>query len=257
VSCCTIPASLLILLCHLPAGDDLDENFALPDEEDEGEDGSELGSDEGGNALDARRQAAAAGDHPLQKAFRQAAAKLAAKYGVEAAAGPGEEGGSSEEEGSDGDDEAGEGGSDSDSDSEAHSEEGSEEDEQLEGLQDEGEEDESGSDAASDDNKQESDDASSSDEEGKPKTAAAAKQQKPKQQQPEQQLDGPLDLSYTPPVPESYAEFAALVGGRPAEQLELAVQRIRVYNAATLGTDNKRKLQVDFLQDLLELVPTC
>jgi hypothetical protein len=132
------------------------------------------------------------------------------------------------------------------SDSEARSEEDSEE-EQSGGSQGE-----AGSDA-SDDSEQQSDDASSSDEEGKPasgKPAAAAAKPQQKQKQPEQQLDGPLDLSYTPPVPDSYAEFAALVGGRPAAQLQLAVQRIRVYNAAALGTNNKRKLQVNS-QDLL------
>lgn len=57
-------------------------------------------------------------------------------------------------------------------------------------------------------------------------------------------VDGPLDLSFTPPVPESYQEFVLLVGGRPAEQLQLAIQRIRTFNAAAMATDNKRKLQV-------------
>lgn len=57
-------------------------------------------------------------------------------------------------------------------------------------------------------------------------------------------LEGPLDLPFTIPVPESYEEFAALVGGRPAEQLRLAVQRIQAFNAAALATEHKRKLQV-------------
>lgn len=56
--------------------------------------------------------------------------------------------------------------------------------------------------------------------------------------------EAPLDLPYTIPLPDSYAAFAKLVNGRPAEQLALAVQRIRMFNAAALATDSKRKLQV-------------
>jgi nucleolar protein 14 len=235
----------------LPAGDDLDENFALSDEEDEGEDDSEDDGDLG-SALDARRQAAAAGDHPLQKAFRQAAAKLAAKYGVEAAGAEEQEGESDEDDGKEGEEGSDEDGSEESDEGEAAAGTGSEgeadEGEEAAGTGSEGEADEGeeASDASEDAAaEQQGEDSSSSEEEQEAAAAAAPKQQQ-KQRQPEQLLDGPLDLSYTPPVPESYAEFAALVGGRPAQQLELAVQRIRVYNAAALATDSKRKLQVNW-----------
>ncbi|WIA18434.1 hypothetical protein OEZ85_009894 [Tetradesmus obliquus] len=210
------------------SGDDLDENFALSDEEDEGEDDSE--DADGGSGLGARRQAAAAGDHPLQKAFRQAAAKLAAKYGVEAAAaGSGDE--SDDDEGEEGEE----------------GEEGSSEEGEGEQSEDEEAGTASGGEEAgdnSDDAEQQGAGSGSDDEQEAADAAAAPKLQQKQQQQQQQQLDGPLDLSYTPAVPESYAEFAALVGGRPAQQLALAVQRIRVYNAAALATDSKRKLQV-------------
>jgi nucleolar protein 14 len=250
--CCLVPAATTALcfdllnyfLCCLSrAGDDLDENFALSEEEDEHEDDSE---EDGGTALDARRQAAAAGDHPLQKAFRQAAAKLAAKYGVEAA---GAEGDDSEED--EGEESSG-------------SEEGEGEEEESEGAEaaaaagSEGEEE--GEDEDASEEGSEGGSSSSEDEDEQQEAAAAAagiKQQQNKQQQKqkqqEQQLEGPLDLSYTPPVPESYAEFAALVDGRPVEQLQLAVQRIRVFNAAALATDSKRKLQVSWFILLAEV----
>lgn len=72
--------------CVSFTGDALDENFALSDEDEGSGSGSDSDDDAAAaaaNAQEARRQAAASGDHPLQKMFRQAAAKLAAKYGVE------------------------------------------------------------------------------------------------------------------------------------------------------------------------------
>eukprot|EP00775_Hariotina_reticulata_P008704 gene8704-8885_t len=145
------------------SGDALDENFALSDEDDEADEGSSDDEDADAapmaapsNALEARRQAAAAGNHPLQKAFRQAAAKLAAKYGQQ-------------------------------------------------------------------------------------RPAAAA------------QLDGPLDLSFTPAVPDSYQEFAQLVEGRPPEQLQLAIQRIRGFNAAALVAESKHKMQARVVEQVAQV----
>lgn len=57
-------------------------------------------------------------------------------------------------------------------------------------------------------------------------------------------LEGPLDVTFTPAVPESYAAFEALVGGRPPAELALIVGRIRGANAAALNTENRRKMQV-------------
>lgn len=51
------------------------------------------------------------------------------------------------------------------------------------------------------------------------------------------QLTGPLDVSFVPAVPSSYAEFGALVGGRPPADLPLIVSRIRGANAAALAAD--------------------
>ncbi len=56
-------------------------------------------------------------------------------------------------------------------------------------------------------------------------------------------LEGPLDISYTPPVPESHEAFAALVAGRPPADVVLLVARIRAANAAALNSENRRKMQ--------------
>ena len=58
------------------------------------------------------------------------------------------------------------------------------------------------------------------------------------------ELEGPLDLTFTPSVPQSYAEFAALVGDRPPAEVALIIGRIRGANAAALNTENRRKMQV-------------
>ncbi len=52
------------------------------------------------------------------------------------------------------------------------------------------------------------------------------------------------ELPFTLEAPSSYEEFAALVGGRPADELGLAVQRIRVCSAVALASGNRKKLQV-------------
>ena len=58
------------------------------------------------------------------------------------------------------------------------------------------------------------------------------------------ELEGPLDLTFTPSVPQSYAAFAALVGDRPPAEVSLIIGRIRGANAAALNTENRRKMQV-------------
>ena len=51
-------------------------------------------------------------------------------------------------------------------------------------------------------------------------------------------------MSFVPEVPKTYAEFAALVGGRAPADLPLIVSRIRGANAAALAADSRRGLQV-------------
>ncbi len=84
--------------------------------------------------------------------------------------------------------------------------------------------------------------------------AAAAASDKGEQQQGKGSKDqapaameGPQDLPYTIPLPASYNEFAGLVSGRPASDLHAAITRIRVFNAVALATENKRKMQVGFV----------
>ncbi|KAK9839415.1 hypothetical protein WJX81_000656 [Elliptochloris bilobata] len=50
-------------------------------------------------------------------------------------------------------------------------------------------------------------------------------------------------LPYLLGLPASYEEFAALVAGRPAEELSAAMGRMRACNAAALSADNRRRLQ--------------
>eukprot|EP00798_Chlamydomonas_sp_ICE-L_P032118 gene32118-16637_t len=69
---------------------------------------------------------------------------------------------------------------------------------------------------------------------------AATRPQQPRQPLP---MDGPMDLPFTIPMPKNYKGFVALVGGRSAEDLVTAVQRIRAFNAASLAADSKRGLQ--------------
>ncbi len=76
-------------MCWCLAGDALEDEFELSggsgseeedDEDDEGGAGGRLPS-----GLEARRAERAAGDHPLQRSFREASAVLLAKYGVSGA----------------------------------------------------------------------------------------------------------------------------------------------------------------------------
>ena len=70
------------------------------------------------------------------------------------------------------------------------------------------------------------------------------------------QPTGPLDVSFVPDAPKTYAQFAALVGGRPAGDLPLIVARIRGANAAVLAAHNRRGLQVG-LMDLQTKYASC
>ncbi len=58
------------------------------------------------------------------------------------------------------------------------------------------------------------------------------------------ELSGPLDVSFLPETPRTYAEFAAMVSGRSAGDLALIVSRIRAANTASLAADSHKGLQV-------------
>ena len=160
--------------------------------EDEAEDESEEEEEEeeGLTALERRRRERAAGDHPLQEAFRGVAAQLLAKHGLEAA-----------ENSSDG--------SDSDSDDS--------EEEEEEGAEDEEEEEE------------------------KEEEEKLAQQSKEKQPQPQTHTE---TLTFTPPLPQSYEEFAAMATNLSAHDLGELLSRIRGFNATALATDGRKKTQI-------------
>ena len=52
------------------------------------------------------------------------------------------------------------------------------------------------------------------------------------------------ELPFVLPVPDSAAEFAALVHGRSAAELAEAISRIRKCNHPNLATGNRERLQV-------------
>jgi len=52
------------------------------------------------------------------------------------------------------------------------------------------------------------------------------------------------ELPYVLPVPDSAADFAALVRGRPPAELAEAITRIRTYNHAKVAAGNLERLQV-------------
>jgi nucleolar protein 14 len=68
----------------IKAGDALDENFELSDE-DGSRDASGSDEEEEATGADAKRATQASGDHPLQKSFKAAAAELLKKYGMQTA----------------------------------------------------------------------------------------------------------------------------------------------------------------------------
>ncbi|GIL77894.1 hypothetical protein Vretimale_6572 [Volvox reticuliferus] len=235
---------------EMPSGDALGDDYESEGEDDKDEDRDDEAGDEDGDTaglteLDRRRMKAAAGNHPLQEGFRAAAASLAKKYGVEAPKNPYLDEGEDEseedegEEGSGDDDESEDvsGGSSSGGEGESEEDEDAEE-EQLEqrrnpahppstslpGHGDGGEE-----------------------PKVKPRGAAVAAMSRkgpgPGGAVAARQVDGPIDLPYTIPVPSSYNEFATLVNGRPAEDLHTAISRIRAFNAVALAADSKRKMQ--------------
>jgi len=230
-----------------PSGDALEDDFCLPgsgssDGEDGGdgrEDGGDgdggSGSSDGGedgpgapaaaNALEARRRARAAGSDPLQAAFREQAARLAAKYGVGGGGGEEDEEGN-EDEDEDDEDEDGSG-------SGGEGESGSASEEAAGGSDDDDDDDEpppppkpvarppvkKAADAVADANAADADASADADA-------------------------APEDLPFTPALPQSPEAFLALVKGRPAEHLALAVERVLAFNAAELAADGRRKTQV-------------
>lgn len=165
-----------------------------------------------------------------QDSFRAEAAKLLAKYNI-ASGKPSSKQSESEDE--DGEMEEGESGEGEEGESDGEGEEGES------GMEDEGSEEE-------DEAEVEEPHPSK-----KPKTVAAAKNPSAiAARQPASVIDSlavaaaSKELPFTLPIPASYEKFAALVAGRPPQELALAIQRIRVCNAPALAADSKRKLQV-------------
>lgn len=185
----------------------------------EDDSGSESGSgsesdggssdDDKATALEERRKNRAAGDHPLQDAFRGIAAKLLEKHGLVVPDDFGEEESSGDEE--------------------------SEEEEEQEGS----EEEESGSGTSEEESEEE--------EEEEAPRKAAAKLPKPQAKSSIGIAEVPIaagTMSFTPPLPESYADFVAVAKDLSAEDLGELLRRIRGFNATALSTEGRKKTQV-------------
>jgi nucleolar protein 14 len=184
--------------------------------DDDGEEGSseeEGGSseEEGAPGLEARRQAAAAGSHPLQQAFRDASARLMSKFNVKPAAAP-----------------AGGGSGDSSSD----------------------EEEEEGSGPTSDSGESGSDEEdgaapSGSDSEGEPAGEPEPETRGGGEGAAGRDFSDPGvgALSFTPPLPETYPQFAAMASGLGPQQLSELLRRVRAFHAPALNSGGRKKLQ--------------
>ncbi|CAL8463440.1 g2974 [Coccomyxa elongata] len=221
---------------HGPSGDALEDEFQLSEEDEDEESGSEEEDEEPVSKLDARRKARAAGDDELQMQFKAESAALLEKYGIK----PSEAG--------DGEGDSDEGGS------------GSEEDTEGTGADEESEE--SDKSELDDDDEDESDEAEADDgeQEGQEGAVGQALQQPDEdRERPSKRVDsgraattseGAGDaaagqLPFTLEAPSSYEEFAKLVNGRSAEELSLAIQRIRICSdALALASGNRKKMQV-------------
>jgi len=195
-------------------GDDSDESS----ESEEGGSSSDEDEEEDAlmTALDMRRKQRAMGDHPLQEAFRGVAAKLMVKHGLAE-----EENEESEEEEEEESEEASEEESGSGSD---FSDEESEESEEEEAFA-------SGSAAA-----------------GGGGGVKAHQIKKDNNQYSEEQKEENLKtmqhMSFTPALPETYAEFSSMATNLSSEDLDELLRRIRGFHATVLSTDGRKKTQV-------------
>lgn len=189
--------------------------------DDSGDESGSEGDSEGGSsdedededeatALEQRRKDRAAGDHPLQGAFRSIAAKLLEKHGLVVPDDFGEE----------------------------ESDEVSSEDEESEEEGTSAEEEESEED----------------DEGAKPLSTAAAARDgfKPQTKSAKPVASNGLAkvpvaagaMSFTPALPDSYSDFAAVAEDLSAEDLGELLRRIRGFNATALSTEGRKKTQV-------------
>lgn len=276
---CTIMTAMLRSSgeCPLPiwpavlvAGDALDDDFDLEGGSDSEGSGASASDDSGPPAakasLQQRREARAAGSHPLQKSFRAAAAELLQKHGVRPAvqavdASDDDVGPSSSDEEEEQDT------SDNDSDASSSDDQGAA---GGSGEQGSGEDDAVGS----ADGHIPAAVSSSSDSEGSPGSSGApdqhlaggleAIQRAGAQAAPRRlaalqrtaggraphELQQPTLIPEDPiaqavqRIPETHAEFAAAVAGLNATQLQQAVHEIRTRHAAALAAEHRHKLQV-------------
>ena len=230
------------------------------EEESDAEDseGSDEEEEDAVSALEARRQAQAAGDHPLQAQFRDIAASLLERHqgGARAAKLKGilKKAAEDDEEGSDGE----------------------ESDDDDEGDSQSGEEEEGNSSSAEDDEVEEEDqgeagDAKALDTSGKSNTNddrnTSSKEidaeAKHGRDQPdirgdhrnvhvdalggpnnEQETEKKLNMTFTPRLPESFDEYKGLMQGIEPDQVGEMLNRIRAYNASALSEDGRKKLQI-------------
>jgi nucleolar protein 14 len=164
------------------------------------EDGS--GSEEAGGGLEARRQARAAGAHPLQAALRGVAERLLAKHGDPAAAAAAAAAKAAAAE---------------------------------EGDASEGSEEEGGAGSGS-----------SGDEEERGGERGGEGEEAPAAPAPAAEEAALARLSFTPPLPQSYAEFASLAAGLAPAELGEALRRVRGFHAAALAGEGegRRRLQL-------------
>lgn len=176
-------------------------------------------------ALEARRREQAQGDHPLQESFRAAAARLLEKYQKAGAAAAGKKGKGEPEEDSEEDEEDGSG--------EDDEEDGSGEDDESEEAEYESEEEEDG---------QQEEEEGGMDEERRARSHEAG----PSVRQPDSgpALEGPLNVPFVLPLPESYDAARRLLDSvSSGDDVSAVIKRIIGSNRAALLQGNRRRMQ--------------
>jgi len=190
----------------------------------DGSDGSDVDG-EGGDAvsaLEARRQAQAAGDHPLQAKFRDIAAALLERH----------RGGAAVDK------------------VKGILKKTVEDDEDDDGSEEEEEEEERSSDDDEDEDEdaESSDESSSEDEDEADEPVAVGRKKKAETGAANDAIDDDnddtaLNMTFTPSLPASYEEYKAMMHDLEPDQVGEMLNRVRAYNASALSEDGRKKLQ--------------
>jgi len=193
---------------NINSADALEDDFDLDDDSD-GEGGSDGEEDGLLTALEMRRRERAGGDHPLQQTFKEASAKLLAKYGIT-----------------------------------VDGEEEEREDDSDEEVEDDEEEDSSSSEEEETSSSSEEEEEEEEDAAAAVKASSTTTTEKAKTDNKGEEEELQPTIPFTPSLPGSYEDFQQLADALSPSDLNELVRRIRVCNAAALSTGNRKAMQM-------------